>query len=559
MRLMKTLTKTGLTLILLLAFTINLSAQEIFDAVRNGDLAKVKELVEKDPQLVKEKKYPTRSTNGSPSTLLHVAGELDNVEIAKYLIEKGADVNALDGLSLTPIMYSEINVAKLLIEKGADINFISPNWSTLTLLFFLGKKETADYLIDKGIKLPDLETDEGKNTLSVALRIGSIKYLDKCVKLGLTPFYESEAKNTLLHLAAVGNSIELINKLITLGTPLNNTNIYGWTALHNAAYNGNKDIVELFIKKGLNKNIRTTDGSSPYNLAVEAKKTDVVEYLISIGADQSPQKFPDLKGEYLGHPKPGKKAVPFAPGIVAAKHNYHGSLTFSPNGTEAYWSVQEENSLFTSKRVNGRWTIPDTATSIANGDVPFISPDGNKFYFMGVMKVQGREKEAIYVREKTPMGWSEPYLLPDIINSVRGIHWQVSVDGKGNLYFGAGQNNKNHIYRSELENGTYHDPVMLEYLKNVEAFSPYIAPDGSYLIISKRSSGLSILFKKKDGTWLKGSDLTSIVGTHTICPIVTHDGKYLFFLKDVDSKNIPFWVDASFIEDLRKEALKDDR
>jgi len=58
-------------------------AQEIFDAVRSGDMAKVKELVEKDPQLVKAR-------NARQSTPLHVAVDLEQQLIAGYLLEKGA-------------------------------------------------------------------------------------------------------------------------------------------------------------------------------------------------------------------------------------------------------------------------------------------------------------------------------------------------------------------------------------------------------------------------------------------------------------------------------------
>ena len=120
---MKTVTKTGLILILFLAFTITLSAQEIFDAVRNGDLSKVKELVEKDPQLVKARNY-------SSSTVLHAAAAVDNDLIAKYLIEMGADIAAINGESDTPVMMAGIKVAKILIGKGAIIDFRNLKYET---------------------------------------------------------------------------------------------------------------------------------------------------------------------------------------------------------------------------------------------------------------------------------------------------------------------------------------------------------------------------------------------------------------------------------------------
>ena len=50
-----------------------------------------------------------------------------------------------------------------------------------------------------------------------------------------------------------------------------------------------------------------------------------------------------------------------------------------------------------------------------------------------------------------------------------------------------------------------------------------------------------------------------IGGKDGICPTVTRDGRYLFFIGSADAKAIPFWVDASFIKDLRKKALKEDK
>jgi ankyrin repeat protein len=81
-------------LTLVTASTMN--AQEIFDAVRNGDMAKVKVLIEGYPQLVKAR-------NARQSTPLHVAVDVDNEPITRYLIEKGADISALNSGQLTPL------------------------------------------------------------------------------------------------------------------------------------------------------------------------------------------------------------------------------------------------------------------------------------------------------------------------------------------------------------------------------------------------------------------------------------------------------------------------
>lgn len=279
-------------------------------------------------------------------------------------------------------------------------------------------------------------------------------------------------------------------------------------------------------------------------------------------ARQASAEFPRLKGPYLGQKPPGKIAEPFAEKIIAAENNFHGSVVFSPDGNEAYWSVMDEIRIMHSKKVNGVWTKPELF--IPGTDVPFVSPDGKKLFFMERKVEQGRKFEVPSAMDKTATGWSEAYSLPDSINKIPIIHWQISVDKKGNLFFGGkmSANQTSRIYCAEYGNGAYQEPKMIPSLKDYEAFSPFIAPDGSYLIVTafREELGLYILFKKADGTWTRGKNISENIGTsgELLCPIVTSDGKYLFFLKGVGERTIPYWVDASFIEELRKEALKDD-
>jgi len=545
---MKRISNVSLLFVILFIITINIQAQEIFDAISKGDLAKVKELIEKDPQLL-------NARNARQSTPLHVAVDVNNEPISRYLLEKGADPNAVNGNNWAPLFYAkEKEIAKLLVEKGADINFEASNGTALSWLLLYRRKEVVEYLLEKGVNLPEIGTSQSIGLLIQSLKSGSIKFLEKYMQQGFDPLYKSETKSNLLHYASESNSVELIEKLIILEIPVKKTNIFGFTPLHIAALKGNTQAVKLFAQKGVDINSRTNDGKTPYNLAVEAKKDETAEYMISIGADQSPQRFPVLMGEYMGQPKTGKKAVPFAPGIVTSQH---GSIALTPDGNEMYWSINKrpgEVSTISTKKKNGKWIKPYTLKK--DIDVPFVSPDGNKlFCTQWNTQTKWGIKTIISEMDKTPTGWSEPKPLPDIINSVPGIHWQVSVDSKGNLYFGARQNGAIHnmrIYYSEYNNGEYSEPKIIERLKDVNAHSPYISPDGSYLIISK-PGGLNILFRKRDGSWTDGIDITDYIGIGGgECPIVTHDGKYLFFIFGTS-----YWVDASFIKELRKKELKE--
>ena len=75
------MTKYKRILIVLLAlcvFALPVLSQEIFDAAKKGELAKVKALVQKNPDLVKSK-------NNEDDTPLHIAADAGHLEIARFV------------------------------------------------------------------------------------------------------------------------------------------------------------------------------------------------------------------------------------------------------------------------------------------------------------------------------------------------------------------------------------------------------------------------------------------------------------------------------------------
>jgi len=61
------------------------------------------------------------------STPLHYAAMMGRVEVMKYMIEKGANINHVNNTGSTPLHAGSLNgygtCMELLIDKGADINF----------------------------------------------------------------------------------------------------------------------------------------------------------------------------------------------------------------------------------------------------------------------------------------------------------------------------------------------------------------------------------------------------------------------------------------------------
>ncbi len=266
--------------------------------------------------------------------------------------------------------------------------------------------------------------------------------------------------------------------------------------------------------------------------------------------------FPKLAGPYLGQTPPGAGAQLFAPGIVTSSH---ASLTISPDGTEIYWSagaISVTRLVFVTRLVNGLWTkpMPLPFTLDGGGDGPKLSPDNQRLYFNSdrPRRPGDSKRERIWCAERTADGWGEPVPLGPEINDEH-LHWQVSVDDRGNLYFGSerrGSKGLDDVFVAVPRAGGYEKPVSLDAAVNSKAHegSPFVAPDGRYLIFL-RDSDLWISFRGEGGRWRPAKRLKTPAGA--VCPYVSPDGKYFFFLKfdklgpaETWAHNI-YWMDAA--------------
>ena len=102
-----------------------MSEKEIIKAAKNGDAAKVAELLDQDPALLH-----ARDSDGS--TPLHCAAWKGHVDTAALLLQRGADLkleNQNDHWGGTPLHAAahgnQRAIADLLIQHGADVNSIS--------------------------------------------------------------------------------------------------------------------------------------------------------------------------------------------------------------------------------------------------------------------------------------------------------------------------------------------------------------------------------------------------------------------------------------------------
>lgn len=137
--------------------------KEFNEAVMFGEIAKVKEYISKNPEIVHE-----RGEYGF--TALHTAVGEENQEIIKLLIESGIDINIQTPTGIAPLhsVCSE-EIAKLLIELGADIE-IKSNIGDTPLIVHATEAEHENimaFLLESGAN-PHAKNNAGKTAMDYA-------------------------------------------------------------------------------------------------------------------------------------------------------------------------------------------------------------------------------------------------------------------------------------------------------------------------------------------------------------------------------------------------------
>ena len=133
-----------------------LTVTEFHEAVQDGDLEKVKKMLDEEPNSIR---LLANSKDRYGNTLLFLAVLDGKIEMAKCLIDNGADVDmksTSDGA--TPLhlaaIYGEIEIVKSLIDNGAQVDLKDPVGSTpLHCAVFTAQIEVVKCLIEHGAQV----------------------------------------------------------------------------------------------------------------------------------------------------------------------------------------------------------------------------------------------------------------------------------------------------------------------------------------------------------------------------------------------------------------------
>jgi Tol biopolymer transport system component len=301
---------------------------------------------------------------------------------------------------------------------------------------------------------------------------------------------------------------------------------------------------------------------------------------IWISCTQTKKNFLESKDAYFGLTPPGLIPEVFAPGIVSdSTWAEHCQVAVSPDGKEIYWSawsgryppadtsMKNSEQIYFSEFKDGTWTKPAVAEFIKdhltclNGG-PSFSPDGNRLYFYSTGIEGGLGKKDVWYVNRTESGWSKPINTGEPLNTPDG-DWTPSFTKNGSAYhMGNYYYNENEKpLRFKYSDGKFSDPdTVIIHPDFKPVFAIYVSPDESYLIFSGLhkdgygSLDIYISFKTDDGNWGTPINMGDQINTEKVerFPMVSPDGKYLFFMRHTPGQDI-FWVSTEIIEELKNK------
>lgn len=164
---------------MILLLTINLGFSQnnsSFDVARKGSLSEMQLLFENDKSVV-------NAIDEKGSSMLILACYRGNHDVAKFLI-----------------------------ENGANLNYVSINGTALMACVFKSEFELVDELISKKTNV-DLTDGKGMTALMLAVQFTNVEMVKKLVKAGASKEIKCKQNKTAFEYAVFSNNEEIINLL----------------------------------------------------------------------------------------------------------------------------------------------------------------------------------------------------------------------------------------------------------------------------------------------------------------------------------------------------------
>jgi ankyrin repeat protein len=231
--------------------------------------------------------------NETGETALMFAAHYGHSEITRFLVDEGADVDAVQAEGYSALMFAvesgKHDVIEVLLDADAELDIASHGGQTaLMLASRCGDDMIASLLVEFGAAT-DLEDEYGRTALHLASWLGNYEVVEILVYCEDVNLKAREINGrTALMLASKSGYLDIVGLLVDHCEDFDELGLEddkGRTALMLAAKNGCTDVVDLLLSFGAEMDTEDGFGRTALMLASRKGHLEVVELLIDAGAD----------------------------------------------------------------------------------------------------------------------------------------------------------------------------------------------------------------------------------------------------------------------------------
>lgn len=253
--------------------------EDIHGVISVGEIDDINRLLDKDASLVNKK-------DDKGQTPLHKAIKLKKMDAVKLLLERGADITAVDnnGTGVLSMVWGDADTARYLLERSPELLEKRNKWEQTPLLRATndGREELVKLYIEKGADVNAVGIrNEGPlwSWNGYKLSIG-----EALLAAGADIDAKTKSGWTVLHKMANNERVEAFKLLVSKGADIEALTNRGQTVLHFA---NDAQIATLILEKAPQLiNIKDEWGRTPLHEVAQKSKSDAaVKVLLSKGAD----------------------------------------------------------------------------------------------------------------------------------------------------------------------------------------------------------------------------------------------------------------------------------
>ncbi|KAF7981785.1 hypothetical protein HWV62_31871 [Athelia sp. TMB] len=243
---------------------------------------------------------------GNLGTPLNAASYAGHIEVARLLLNRGADVNLVANIRFFTIFghhvhdpvaalqlaarQGHIDMVRLLLDFGAQCTDSAPLFDAIRL----GYIEIVQLLLQRGADPSAVDIQHGEDALELASSKGQTTIVKLLLEHGASVNTQNDTDHPALAIASYQCHIDIVALLLEHGADVHARTDLGYTALELACSNGAIDIARMLLEHGADANTPDSQKDTPLSCASRRGHIQIVKLLLEHGADVNSQNVQGL-------------------------------------------------------------------------------------------------------------------------------------------------------------------------------------------------------------------------------------------------------------------------